>query len=135
MSKTDKEELNPDVRNFSERDVRNFSERDVRALRRSQREAMHANIQELLEYRLLNQPQDEHAYLHFLASNSRTEVDRTIAGWIFSGYHGPRAGIIAAMEGSSPLGLPPHILAHPGLALPHPSGGWIPGTPFQPRRP
>ncbi len=95
---------------------------------------MYANIKELLEYRLLNQPQDEHAYLHFLASKSRAEVDWTISCWVISGYQGPGAGIIAAMEGSRPPGLPPHTPAHPVLAFPTPSGDLLPRTTIHPPR-
>jgi hypothetical protein len=80
-------------------------ERDKRARRRIQRDVMYKDIQELLEYRLLHQPQDEHAYCHHLARQEQRSIDRTQYRWQSVGIY------CAGIPKSRPF-TPAH-LAHP----------------------
>ena len=80
-------------------------ERDKRARRRIQRDVMYKDIQELLEYRLLHQPQDEHAYCHDLARQEQQSIDRTQYRWHSVGIY------CAGIPKSRPF-TPAH-LAHP----------------------
>jgi hypothetical protein len=126
------------------------SDRDKRARRRIQREVMYLDIQELLEYRLLHQPQNEHAYCHHLARQEQRAIDRTQYRWHSVGIdftgclnsrpftrahlaHPPPPAVGPALHVPIPaqIGPPP---PRPALALAFSStSGWVTGS--RPARP
>ena len=120
-----------------------MEERAVRARRRSQRQAMHNDIQARLAFRLGAQDQDQHAYVIELARQDLVEVDRSIAHWNYAGLYTIPGGISTATPTHAPhtTAIPPvpvpalHPFLHPLLStiattgsrparLAHPPIGW-----------